>query len=297
MKNEILLTRRDFMKGSAVVALGAVTGFTSETVSTAGPSARVVVVRDERVIDDTTFRVDGHIVQSMLDQAVMNLLSAESADKVWSSLFSSTDVVGIKSNVWQYLPTPSELESALVKGVLRSGVPLENIAIDDRGVLHNPVFKRATALINVRPLRTHHWSGIGGVIKNYVMFVPDPYNYHDDSCANLATIWQLPIIRGKTRLNILSAIQIQFHGRGPHHFDKRYLFNYKGLIVGTDPVAVDAIGLRLVQATRTQHFSEERNLSTPPHHILYADTRHKLGISDPKRIELIKRGDMKGMLI
>ncbi len=40
------------------------------------------------------------------------------------------------------------------------------MAVDDRGVLQNPVFNRSTALINVRPMRAHHWSGLGTLIKN-----------------------------------------------------------------------------------------------------------------------------------
>ena len=47
-----------------------------------------------------------------------------------------------------------------------------SVGVDDRGVRTNPVFARATALINVRPLRTHAWSGLGTCLKNYIMFVP-----------------------------------------------------------------------------------------------------------------------------
>jgi hypothetical protein len=45
-----------------------------------------------------------------------------------------------------------------------------------------------TALINVRPVRTHWWSGIGGCIKNYIMFTENPASYHPDACSSLAKV-------------------------------------------------------------------------------------------------------------
>ena len=101
---------------------------------------------------------------------------------------------------------------------------------------------KGTALVNVRPLRTHHWAGVGTCLKNYIQFVPDRPAYHPDGCAALGQIWTLPIVKGKTRLNVLSALTPQFYGRGANFFDRRYVWPYKALIVGTDPVAVDAVG-------------------------------------------------------
>jgi hypothetical protein len=41
----------------------------------------------------------------------------------------------------------------------------------------------STALVNARPLRTHHWSGVGTCLKNYIQFVPEPSSYHDEGCS------------------------------------------------------------------------------------------------------------------
>ncbi|MBN2381551.1 DUF362 domain-containing protein [bacterium] len=284
------------MRHSSMVTLGSMAGLSMSADNSTGYTAKVVLIRHEEVIDaEHTIRKE--VIRSMLDQALIALLGSDTPEQAWSSLIKPNDIVGIKSNAWRFLPTPPELEQAIIDRVVSAGVPQHNVAVDDREILHNPIFQKATALINVRPLRTHHWAGIGGVLKNMIMFVPDPYNYHDDSCADLGKVWQLPLISGKTRLNILSCIRIQYHGRGPHHFDKRYLTDYKGLLIGTDPVAVDATGLRLIQAQRMKVFGEKRNLATPPHHILYADKRYKLGTSDPSRIELVKIGPITDMLI
>ena len=284
------------MKGTALVILAATSGFPSIAHGRNTQKSRVVIIRNANALDTHSIpRMK--VIEQMLDEAVMLIVSENDPLTAWKQLIHEDDVVGIKSNVWHYLPTPAKLEQAIRNRVLSVGVSDRNIDIDDRGVLSNPVFRRATALINTRPVRTHYWSGIGGCIKNYIMFTPTPYAYHGNSCADLGKLWKLPQVEGKTRLIVLSALRAQFHGRGPHHFDRRYVWDYKGLIVGTDPVAVDRIALELIRNKRKAYFGEERNLATPPHHIIYADTRHHLGTSDLNKIELIKEGWRENILI
>ena len=67
--------------------------------------------------------------------------------------------------------------------------------------------------------------------------------------------------------------------------------------MGTDPVAVDAIGAHLLQAKRIAFFGEDRALDVPPIHIMVADKTYRLGISDLSRIELIKVGWADELLI
>jgi hypothetical protein len=104
-------------------------------------------------------------------------------------------------------------------------------------------------------------------------------------------------VKGKTRLNILSVLTPQFFGRGANFFDTRYVWPYKGLIVGTDPVAVDAVGAHLLQVKRIAFFGEDRALDVPPVHIIVAEKKYHLGVSDLKRIQLIKLGWMEEALI
>jgi len=130
-----------------------------------------------------------------------------------------------------------------------------------------------------------------------IMFTPAPYEYHDDSCADMAKFWSLPIIKGKTRLNVLVVLTPLFHGIGAHHFDTKYTWSYNGILVSTDPVAVDAVGLHLLKAKRLEYFGEEKRFTPPPHHVAYADIRHHLGVSDLSKINLIKLGWDEGALI
>jgi len=258
--------------------------------------SRVVLVRDAGVLDKNNNPRAG-IVQKMLDNAVCTLLDIPDPVSAWKKLVKPQDINGVKSNVWRPLPTPAVLEQAIVKRIKDCGVEAKNISVNDRSVLSDPVFRKASALINVRPMRTHDWSGVGTLIKNYIMFVEEPKTYHPDSCADLAALWQLPIVKDKTRLNILVMFTPLFHGMGPHHFNPQYTWAYKGLLVGLDPVAVDATGIRILQAKRKLYFGEDRPINPPPKHIVLADTRHHLGTADPAKIGLIKVGWDEDILI
>ncbi len=286
------ITRRDFMRKTAFVAFGAAVGLKIEPLQ----KTTVILIRDKNALDKKS-KADEKIVQHMIDKAVMTLTGENDAVRAFERIIKPDDIVGIKSNVWAYIPTPYEMEKAIKRRVLDVGVKKKNISIDDRGVLRNPVFNNATAIINVRPVRTHYWSGIGGCIKNLIMFAPSPPRYHPDSCADLALVWKLPVVKDKVRLNILSALTPQFHGRGPHHYDRRYVWNYNGIIVGKDPVAVDSVGLELIKAKRKEYFGEEIQFNTLPKHIRVADEKHHLGISDINQIELIKLGWHDDVLI
>lgn len=257
--------------------------------------SRVVLVRDRAVVGASG--VEPEVLTRMLGEAVAALTGAATPRAAWRTLVRPGEVVGIKTNAWARLRTPVDLEAAIVEAVVEAGVDRGDVDVDDRGVLGNPVFERATALINVRPMRTHHWSGLGTCLKNYIMFVPRPSEYHGDACASLGAIWRLPRVEGKTRLNVLVMLTPQFHNVGPHGFSPDFVWTYGGLLVGSDAVAVDATGARIIAAKRREFFREDRPVSPRPHHIEVADTRYGVGVSDPARIDVVRIGWEEGALI
>ena len=296
MKTRKTITRRDFLKGTAGFLL-APTAITSVPRSArAQAKTKIVVIRNMGVVGHNS-EINRNILQAMLDEATCILTGEKETRLAWQSMFTKADIVGIKTNAWRYLPTPKELEGVIQQRLLDVGISSGNISIDDRGVLDNPVFNKTTALVNVRPVRTHHWSGVGSCLKNYIMFVRQPSAYHDEGCSDLGKIWTYPVVKGKTRLNILCALTPQFFGRGANFFDRRYVWPYKGLIVGTDPVAVDAVGAELLRRKRIAHFGDDRALDVQPVHISVADKKYKLGISDLSRIEIVKVGWQEEVLL
>ena len=289
-----IITRRDFMRKGTYAVLGTAVGFSS--LKSSQKTSRVILIRHPEVLNED-LKFNEKIIREMLDKAIMTLFEQNDPISIIKQLIKPDDIVGIKSNEWNYLPTPVELENAIKHMVMDAGVKKENIGIDDRGVRENPVFQKATALINVRPLRTHSIAGISGCMKNYITFSDNYPSYHPNNCENLAKLFRLPLVKGKTRLHILSVLTPQFHGRGPHHFSRRYVWPYKGLLVGIDPVAVDSVGLRIIMAKRVEFFGKNSRLPFTPTHIKAADIKHKLGTSDPNKIDLVKLGWKEGILI
>jgi len=291
-----IITRRDFLRIGAAATVGGLLGLPRTTPAEAIARSRVILIRNKDVIG-ASGSIRAEVLEQMMDQAMTTLIGTPDPVSAWEQLVKAEDVVGIKSNAWYQLPTPRSLEAAIHGRLLQVGVKKENMAADDRGVLSNPVFQRATALINTRPMRTHYWSGLGTLLKNYIMFTPRPSDYHDNACENLGALWHFPQVKGKTRLNVLVMLTPQFHGVGPHSFSKEYIWNYCGLIVSTDPVSADATGATIIQKKRDAFFGARKPISPPLNHITAADTRFGLGNSRPEMIEVIKLGWDEGILI
>jgi hypothetical protein len=302
MSEERIVTRRDFIRGTTCGALGVAFGL-SCSGNASGPAPKAVEGRSKVILIrhadamDADGNYNGEVLRQMLDEAVVAFFEAEDVSAAWRQMVKPDDILGIKTNVYQLLATPTELEQTMKTRAMEAGVKEENISIRDRGILQDPVFLNATALINTRPLRAHHWSGIGGCLKNYILFVEQPFTYHGDSCADLGALWKLPICAGKTRLNVLVVMRPLIHKLGPHRYDPKHVWHYKGLLVGNDPVALDSVGLELIKRMQMSFFGEEPQGGTSPKHVALAETRHGVGIADLSRIDIVKIGWMEDSLI
>jgi uncharacterized protein (DUF362 family) len=322
------LTRRDFIRNAAIgagvgVALGQRTASAQET---AGSKAKVVLVRDEKVLDER-HKADPERVEAMLAQAMQALTGEADANSAWGRFVKPTDIVGIKANV-MITPTNPELLRAMVRALLRAGVPEENIYTWDRaqyGVGLEGATERnktasfdsrrycklatetCTVLLNVPGTKVHRVSGVGIAVKNWVggmhpeelPITGNPeavfYELHRDSCADLAKLAWIPEIRKKCTLNIVEAFRPLFHG-GPQ-VDPKYVWHYNGLFVSTDPVAVDIVIAKMLQAKRDEYRGEHWPIEPPIKHLMIADTKYNLGTSDLSKIEVVKLGNQEGVLL
>ena len=122
MKKNRVITRRDFLRGTVYTALATSAGLPIGKQVKAEEKVKVVLIRDEKVIDQQG-RINKEIVQQMLDQGVSHLLQEENPTQAWKKLIKPTDIVGIKSNAWAPLPTQAELEGAIQQRILDVGVP------------------------------------------------------------------------------------------------------------------------------------------------------------------------------
>jgi len=171
-KTKRTLTRRQFIKQASVATIGSSfllssddLVFSETEMNTKRTLAEVVLVRNKELLDQRGKPRDD-VVLEMLDVAISRLTGEKDAIDGWRALIEPEDIVGIKTNVWSPIGTTKAVEQSLKTRMMSAGGSERNITMSDRNVLPDPVFKKATALINARPMRSHHWSGVGRLIKN-----------------------------------------------------------------------------------------------------------------------------------
>jgi uncharacterized protein (DUF362 family) len=153
--------------------------------------------------------------------------------------------------------------------------------------------RQCTAIVNAPVLKDHNIGGMTLSLKNYFGVIENPNKFHGSNCdPYVADLYMAPQIKEKNKLIICDAIKILFEG-GPTDCKPRYTWNYNGLIVGTDPVAVDQIGLMLIEEKRaSEGLPPLAAVGRPVKYIATAaDPEHKLGVKDPEKIKVIELSD------
>jgi hypothetical protein len=250
----------------------------------------VVLVRDEKVLD-ARHAVNPAILGQMLAQVLTRITGKPDVKSAWRSLVTKDDVVGLVAT--DHLNKTHRELIDLVRGTLiGAGVPPQNIK-EAQGGPDNARF--CTALIALPALKAHWLTGIGTVLKNYITFSGHPSDYHDANNAKLGEIWNMPHVKGKTRLVLVDALR-PLCDKGPQP-DPRYLWDYKGLIAGKDPVAVETIALNIILQKRQALRGEPWPLSPPPICVEMADRKYGLGTSRREEIQLERVGWAADVLV
>jgi uncharacterized protein DUF362 len=279
-----VITRRDFVRGTVSATLGAAAmAGTLEALASPARTSQVVLVREQWVLDEQ-HAVNPEILKIMLRNVLTKVTGKPDPPSAWQSLVKSDDVIGLVAT--DHLnKTHPELIALVRASLIESGIPKSNI----RDAQGGPEKVRAcTALIALPALKAHWLTGIGTVLKNYITFSGNPSSYHDANNANLGEIWNMPHVKGKTRLVLVDALR-PLCDKGPQP-DPRYLWDYKGLIAGRDPVAVEAVCLRVILQKRQALRGEPWPLSPPPFCVEMADKRYGLGTSRTEQIQLDRIG-------
>lgn len=296
-------TRRSFMTGATFGTLGLVLGMNGlrRTLRAApsklffpseNPLSRVVLVRNEAAVDET-HNVNGKVAADMIDRAVMAFAGETDVRKAWAGFFKPGDTVGVKFTRcgWQMIHTEQAVIDHVVSRLQELGIPKERVHAADDGI----PLKECTALLNLPSIKVHSLVGIAVSIKNYINFTGRASSYHGDGNVKLAESFLLPEVKGKTRLIIVDALKPYF-GPGPQ-INPLHRWDYGGILVGTDPVAVDTTCLRICQVKRDEFKGEPWPVSPPPRFLAQAETEYKLGTADPARIRVEKLGWEKDALI
>ncbi|MEW6096106.1 MAG: DUF362 domain-containing protein [bacterium] len=226
------------------------------------------------------------------------------------------------------LSTHPELVNAIISGLLLAGVKEDNIIIYDRGTqeLSKANFKinkngsgikcygndavgyefyptmirsvgccfskilstQVTAIINVPVLKDHELTGVSLSLKNHFGSINNPNKYHgNNGDPYIADLNSHPLIKDKTRLIICDAITGLYNG-GPG-YKKQWTWHYRGILVSTDPVALDYIGTQEIEKMRkAKKMKPLEDVGRPPKHIATA-AKLGLGTDNPQEIEVIRK--------
>jgi hypothetical protein len=292
----VVWTRRDFVRGTFGAALTApFAGHASAAEFGQGPArpgrtAAVVIVRDQEALGPR-HEVDTAVLKRMLGDAVMRVTGERSPQAAWLTLVKPSDTVGVVPTT-HLNPTHTEIVNAVRAGLIDAGIPAGRIVNAQGGI---DGVRGCTALIALPALKAHWLTGLGTALKLYIMYSGNPSRYHDANNANLAETWLLPEVKGKTKLVLVDALR-PLCDKGPQP-DPRYLWDYSGLIAGRDPVAIDAICLRIVMEKRRELRGEPWPISPPPLCVAAADEKFGLGTSRLEEIKLEKAGWSEGALV
>lgn len=272
--------------------------------------------------------IDNSVVADMLERSMMTFTGADSAKEAWSSLFSPDDVVGVKINCLfgPGASTHPEVTAAVVAGLISGGVKPENIIVWDfrdkdliktgyqinrdgpgprcygndglyeseptrhrsfNGRISKILTQQITALVNVPILKDHGTSGITVSMKNHYGSFDNPNKHHGNNCdPYIADFNSLDVVRQKTRLIICDALLPVANG-GPKARPE-YTWEYKGLIMSKDPVALDHWGWRIIEARRREIGLPTLAEAKKPARQLATAAALALGANDPEQIELVE---------
>ena len=103
-----------------------------------------------------------------------------------------------------------------------------------------------TSMINICVPKTHGQAVFTNGLKNHYGTIDNPNRMHANACSSpgIAEVNAIPIIRKKQKLVVSNALLMVIEG-GPR-WDRRFIRPFGGILVGTDPVAIDAVALSLM---------------------------------------------------
>jgi hypothetical protein len=237
----------------------------------------VADIRAARVMPDAT--INGELLGEVIDEGVRLAARRASAAEGWNAILKPDDVIAIKFNrIGQdALNTTAPFATQIVESLKRADIAPSRIMlveVPDRltaelGTRLCPagfsgpkvsfgsgedqlaaVLQEATAIINVPFLKTHNIAGMTCCLKNLShALIRQPRLCHDNGCNPfVGDILALPQIQPKLKLHVVNALRAVFDG-GPMP-QRTSIWKHSGILVGTDPVAVDAVAADILNERR-----------------------------------------------
>lgn len=256
-------------------------------------------------------RVDFDIVEAMVDRMITSVTGKEGW-MAWQAIFAANDRVGIMVDAGTY-PTQMATVETLINRLVGAGLSPNNILVFSgsendlfatgyrvrhegqgvrvygadsegyRGGISRIPSDYCDAMINLASLQVDPDTGFAGCVANALNCVP--FAKRVEARRNLALLPQaaaLPVVRQKTRLCLLEAYVPLLDIQGSN----KVTYQYKGLIAGTDPVAVDLVGRRVLEECRKAQKGSEWPLPQTTDYLQLAQQKYRLGQAEPDKIQV-----------
>ncbi len=323
-------SRRDFLRGCVAGAFfPAVLKSALNPAEGGRATSKVVIARDAGLRPDGT-NVDEARVGKLVDRALAAFFDRKDSMQAWRELVKPGEVVGLKVNCLggRGISTSRPLVWAVAERLKQAGIADKNIVIFDRsdrdlvaggfavptwrgirsignntagfedelavyGSVGSRLSKTLTqtcdAVISLPVLKDHGITGMTMALKNMYGVIHNPNKYHPNGGDPfIADVNMLEPIRRKVRLTIADATTAVYEG-GPG-FQPQWAWEFNGVIVGRDPVALDTVAWQLIDAKR-----KENGIKTlaedgrePKYIATAADAQHRLGTNDPRKIQRVE---------
>jgi len=314
------VTRRTFLRTSIGIAGGSALANTALAgeppllgLAPDQTPARVAMARSGHAVDGPT--VHARFVREMFESALTLATRTPSATEAWRSLLSPNDVIGLKFNRSgrRIIATTDVKAEVVVRSLVDAGWKAQQIVclevseattrrlgtvapatgFDPRPTRFASgadqlatVLRQITALISIPFLKTHNICTLTCSLKNLShALVKHPARFHGNGCSPyIADIVATEAIASKLRLAVVDALRVVY-ADGPLATSHN-VADAGSILVSTDLVAADAIGLAVMNDVRNQ--ARLSPLAVSPAGIPYLVAAHQagLGVAAPHGIEL-----------
>jgi hypothetical protein len=253
-------------------------------------------------------RVDFDVIEKLVDQGMQSLVGRSDAG-AWQNFFAPNARIGIMIDAGKY-PVQSATVEVIIDRLVGAGVLPTRIVVfggDERelfaagfninrepsgvrvlgaesegyrGGISRIVLEQCDVIITVAALRADPDLGMAGCVAGMLAAVPNVTRVAARVNPELlpAAVAH-PVLRARTKLHILEAYLPLLEMRG----QSKVTVQYKGLLMGADPVALDVIGRRILQRCRDAYKQAPWPLPEAPDYLPLAQ-ECRLGQADPAKI-------------
>jgi len=241
--------------------------------------AQIYDVHGNYVIRGT--KVHQKSLRLMLTTGIKKLSGMDDPSQAWRCFIHDEDVVALNFTTvnGKSLSTNTDLAGALLDCLYQAGFKPENFMVVGLAELPKQAqgtrpwrygwqkqptdigtttvylagwLEEVTAIINIPSMMDDHILGLRGAMVNVTLpLLKNPAQlYINNGDPFIPEIYDLPAIKGKIRLHIANMLQVLYYGGPLIH--SSYVYENGSILIGTDPVALDCVGAKLLGNLRSE---------------------------------------------